>query len=468
MSTSTEDILKAHQELSASFRQGVNSSYKARMHHLGALKRFIQECEPVLCQAIYEDMGRPHLEAIQSELAICLLEVNVAIDNLASWMKPKSLGVPWAFSMDVSKSICQPLGIILIITAWNYPFLLSLNPLVGALAAGNTILIKPSELASASSKALITLLPKYLPKEVLRIIPGAIQETQDLLSLPYGRIFFTGSSSVGKIVLRAAAETMTPTSLELGGKCPVLVGPGANIPVAAKRIVWGKSINGGQACVSPDYIVCHPDLLEELITEIKRSLIDLHGPSRKIQRIANEKHWLRLTSLLDATKGSIWQGGQQDKDSLYLPPTLVTGVEVDDPLMQEEIFGPILPILSSPDWDSAISLVNSFPSPLATYVFASSEGVQRVINETTSGSCIGNDAVIQMGISHFPFGGVGASGNGMYRGQLSFKLFSHEKSVLHRFRGLDWITSFRYPPLSIRSMQGLSLSLSLSLSLTIP
>ncbi|RKP13320.1 fatty aldehyde dehydrogenase [Piptocephalis cylindrospora] len=452
MSTS-KTILKAHREITESFHSGINRTLQARLNNLRALKRFVQDCEPAMCRALYEDTGRDYLQAIQLELAIMFVDLDDAIANLASWMKPRSLAVPWTFSMDQCRVISQPLGPVLVIAPWNYPILLALLPVIGALTAGNTVLLKPSEVAPASTRVLASLLPQYLSENVVRVIPGGPRETQELLSLSYGRIFFTGGPAVGKIVLRAAAETMTPTSLELGGKCPTIVGPGANVPVAAKRIIWGKLANAGQTCLAPDYVLCHPDLQEEFVESVKKALVELYGPSRKIQRVVSEKHWVRLNSLLDTTAGNIWQGGKPDKDSLYFPPTLVTGVEADDVLMQDEIFGPILPILTTPDWDSAIAFVNSCPAPLSTYVFGSSEGVRRVIDDTMSGSCIGNDVVLQMAVNNFPFGGVGASGMDMYRGHLSFKLFSHEKSVMHRFRGLDWISSFRYPPLNIRRLQ---------------
>jgi len=331
---------------------------------------------------------------------------------------------------------------------------LLLAPLIGAIAAGNCVVLKPSHIASATETVLAELLPKYMDNEAIRVFTGGHERAEELLKERFDHIFFTGSKAIGKKILSAAAEYITPVTLELGGKCPAVVDSNADIQLSARRIVWGKFINGGQTCVAADFVICvGKERLMELVDGMKNQLIEFYGEkpetSPDFARIINEKQFDRLEKLINTTKGTIVCGGSCDRESLYVSPTIVIDVDQDDALMQDEIFGPILPIMVKDSLEEAIEHIRSrrAESPLAIYLFTQTQSsVDHFLNETLSGALTVNDIVMHMCLESLPFGGVGTSGQGRYHGKYSFDTFSHEKSVLHRTLGLEKLLWMRYPP----------------------
>jgi aldehyde dehydrogenase (NAD+) len=342
------------------------------------------------------------------------------------------------------------LGVVLIIAPWNYPVQLLLSPLVPALAAGNTVVLKPSEVATATARLMAEIIPRYLDTRVVTVVTGGVDETTELLAETFDHIFYTGNGTVGRIVMRAAAEHLTPVTLELGGKSPAIVAADADIEVAARRIAWGKFLNAGQTCVAPDYVLVDASVKDELTAALLRAVHDFYGDDPQscpdYGRIVNHHHWDRLTALLDGGGfESTICGGPGDRESRFLPPTVLSGVEPTAALMSEEIFGPILPVLSVAGLDQAITFVNERDKPLALYVFSSSDAtIDRVIAETAAGGVCVNHAVLHVGISELPFGGVGASGTGAYHGKAGFDTFSHGKSVLRKPTKPD--LAIMYPP----------------------
>lgn len=337
--------------------------------------------------------------------------------------------------------------------AWNYPLMLSLGPLGGAIAAGNCAIIKPSEIANATSNIIATLLPRYLDKDCFKVVEGGVDITKDLLKERFDHIFFTGSGEVGRKVREAANAFLTPVTLELGGKCPVYIDITADLEMAARRLIWTKCINLGQTCIAPDYVLCSQEVQAELIAKIRKILSEWYGinpqDSDDLCRIINERNWQRLDAMLSGSKGQVVIGGERDKKELYIAPTVVTGVTSQDSLMREEIFGPILPILTVGDVEEAINIINNRDKPLSLYVFSTNKAVAEVFKaRTSSGSMVINDAVVHLSVETLPFGGVGASGMGHYHGKYTFKCFSHSKSVLSRdfSRFGEYLGETRYPP----------------------
>lgn len=439
--------------LRAYHESGKTKSLEARLDALDQLERMVRENTEQICQALFEDLHKPQQEALISEIAVTLEEIVVAKKNLKKWMRPKTRKAPLALWPSKNRVFSEPLGVILIIGPWNYPFQLTLVPLVGAVAAGNCAIVKPSELTPQTSRLIKNLVERYFSSDFLRVISGGIPETTALLGLKFDHIFFTGSTPVGKIVMQAAAKNLVPVTLELGGKSPVIVCEDADLDLAARRIVWGKFYNAGQTCVAPDYLYVHDHVAERLTEKIKSRILSQFGDrpseSRDFARIVNSRNTERLAKLINPDK--VVLGGTVDIQSNYVEPTLMRDVSWDDKVMGEEIFGPILPILTYRDLDHLFAIIRSKPKPLAAYFFSRSREQQKAFIEQLSfgGGCL-NDVVLHLSNPFLPFGGVGDSGMGRYHGEDSFKTFSHSKGVMVRYGAFD--LSARYAPYSEKKL----------------
>jgi len=390
------------------------------------------------------------MESSVFEFSLIRGAVDHTLDNIDSWIKPKKVSPPIQLKPSYSTYIQpQPYGTVLIMGAWNYPYQLLFMPLVGAIAAGNCSICKPSDLSPNSSELLEKLFPKYFDQKYIKCVNGGIPETTDLLAQKFDYIFYTGSTMVGKIVMQAAAKHMTPLTLECGGKSPVYVDESADIEVTANRVCWGRFANAGQTCVAPDYILCTKQVQEKLVPALKKSLKKFYGEnpqkSDSYGRIVNKRHHKRLAGLIDESKVSV--GGVLDEDDLYISPTIMSSVLPEDKVMQEEIFGPILPIVNIANCDEAIDFINQKQKPLALYVFSKDDKhFEEFKNKTSSGSMAFNEVLMQCALESLPFGGVGESGMGGYHGEFSFDTFSHKRAVLKgQFFG-ESMLAMRYPP----------------------
>jgi len=436
--------LVTHQK--QTFRSGETRPAASREKTLRKLKSLIKKREKDLCKAIETDFGKPYFESYITEIYTVLHEIDIHLKNLSSWMKPESVGSPIVTFPSKGTIYNQPKGTVLIIGAWNYPVHLTLMPLIGAISAGNTAILKPSELAPKTSAVLKKLFDEYFDPAVLAVVEGAVDETTELLHQPFDHIFFTGSTRVGKIVMKAAAEKLIPVTLELGGKSPAIVHKDANLEVAAKRIWWGKTMNAGQICVAPDFVLIHESQKEEFIRQTKSVLPaffdDGYQPGENYTQIVNDDHFARLSNLLD--KSEVIVGGITDKETRFIEPTLIDAAWEDD-IMQEEIFGPLLPFVTYQTENDVVEKLAQRPSPLALYLFSDDSAFQNRILEGVpfGGGCI-NDTINHLGNHHLPFGGVGNSGMGAYHGKSSFETFSRKQSVLKKPTWPD--PDLRYPP----------------------
>ncbi len=430
-----QEISAHFADLKRNFRAGVTRPLSWRRAQLGRLKALIKENRQVLQEALNKDLGKSAFEAWASELQFTTNEIDHTLAHLDEWVRPETVSTPLAFQPAHSEIRSEPLGVVLIIGPWNYPVQLVLAPLIGALAAGNCAILKPSEVAGACSEAIAQLVPKYMDPQAVRVVEGAVPETSALLDLPFDHIFFTGSTAVGRIVMQAAAKNLCPVTLELGGKSPAIVHSDANLKVTAKRLMWGKLYNCGQTCVAPDYVLVHESKKDALVAQIRKAVEGFFGGDPKgsvdYSRVINERHFDRLMALLEGHSPAI--GGGSDRDTLYMEPTVLVDVDPSSPVMQEEIFGPILPILTYRTLDEAIDFVNDRDKPLALYVFSSGRKAREaVLSRTSSGGAAVNQTVLHLGVPDLPFGGVGPSGMGAYHGRTSFDTFSHRKSILSR------------------------------------
>ncbi|HDF4268142.1 TPA: aldehyde dehydrogenase, partial [Staphylococcus aureus] len=392
--------------------------------------------------ALYTDLGKNKVEAYATEIGITLKSIKNARKELKNWTKTKNVDTPLYLFPTKSYIKKEPYGTVLIIAPFNYPFQLVFEPLIGAIAAGNTAIIKPSELTPNVARVIKRLINETFDANYIEVIEGGIEETQTLIHLPFDYVFFTGSENVGKIVYQAASENLVPVTLEMGGKSPVIVDETANIKVASERICFGKFTNAGQTCVAPDYILVHESVKDDLITALSKTLREFYGQniqqSPDYGRIVNLKHYHRLTSLLNSAQMNIVFGGHSDEDERYIEPTLLDHVTNDSAIMQEEIFGPILPILTYQSLDEAIAFIHQRPKPLSLYLFSEDENAtQRVINELSFGGGAINDTLMHLANPKLPFGGVGASGMGRYHGKYSFDTFTHEKSYIFKSTRLE-------------------------------
>ena len=455
-------------QLRTSFVSGRLQKHSERLSALAGLERLVQENQKLLCKAVLEDLGRPEEDSMVAELSVIIEEIHSARKNLSNWMKPKYKLMPLSLFPSKGAVTPQPYGLTLIIGPWNYPFQLLLAPLVSALAAGNCAVLKPSELTPRCSQVLAELLPKYLPSDVVRVIEGDATVSQQLLELKWDFIFFTGSTHIGRLVAQAAAKHLTPSVLELGGKSPCIVDSTADIKVTARRIIWGKLLNSGQTCVAPDYIFTPRNNVEKLCRQLELTIKEFfpHGFVRgdTYCGIVNQKHFQRLEMIADAHRNQLRIGGKMNQSQRIIEPSfyiLDNKSLTDAPLMKEEIFGPLMPIVPYESVEEAINFINANDHPLALYVFsADSEFITKVENSTRSGSFVVNDTVIQLATSRLPFGGVGASGIGAYHGESGFNAFSHFRAVLKRPFWLD--LPLRYRPYTgfkmwvLRKLFGLS------------
>ncbi len=420
-----------------------------RRRQLDQLVLLLRRESQALTAAMAADLGKPETEAWLTDVAAVRRDIEGVIRHFETWAAARPVRVPWTLRPGRAEVVPEPLGAVLVIGPWNYPVRCLLLPLAFAIAAGNTVALKPSELAPATSATLARLLPLYLGEQGISVVEGGPDVAGELLRQRWDHIFFTGSGRVGKLVMAAASRYATPVTLELGGKNPAIVDRSADIRVAARRIAWGKFLNAGQTCVAPDYVLVHARVQDQLVSELVRQIGRFYGPdprtSTDFGRIVSGSHMERLLGLLRDTKGELRAGGASDGAAHYIAPTVLSGVRWDDPVMGEEIFGPILPVLSFDDLDQALLNVNQRDKPLALYIYARDpEVTDSVLANTSSGSVCVNHNAVQLGVPDLPFGGVGASGMGAYHGRAGFDTFSHTKAVLRRPTRLEIF--FTYPP----------------------
>ncbi|MEV7423397.1 MULTISPECIES: aldehyde dehydrogenase family protein [unclassified Streptomyces] len=433
--TPAEASAEAVARLRATFGTGRTKELSWRLGQLAALRALLTEEAETLQAALLADLGKNPVEAYRAEVGFTINELDHTVTHLEEWLRPKAAAVPDAFLPAEARVVRDPLGVVLIIAPWNYPVQLALAPLVGALASGNAVVVKPSELAPATSAALAGLLPKYLDTDAVAVVEGAVPETTALLEQRFDHIFYTGSGNVGRIVMTAAAKHLTPVTLELGGKSPVVVEPGADLEVTARRIARGKFANAGQTCVAPDYVLAIGDTAARLEPYLAAAVRELYGDDTAANpgygKIVNDRNFDRLTGLLGA--GRVVTGGGHDRTARHIDPTVLADVPPDAPVMSEEIFGPILPVLPVPDLDAAITFINDRDKPLALYAFTGSDRTkERLTRETSSGALTFGLPVQHLAVPELPFGGVGASGMGRYHGEYSIDTFSHAKAILDK------------------------------------
>ncbi|MFI5973260.1 aldehyde dehydrogenase family protein [Streptomyces sp. NPDC051452] len=434
--SSTEQPADVVARLRATFDTGRTKPVEWRTEQLRRLRAMLTERGADLAAALNADLGKSRTEAYRTEIDFTVREIDHTLGHLDAWLRPEPAPAPAHLGADATAwTQYDPLGVVLIIAPWNYPAQLLLAPMVGALASGNAVLAKPSELAPATSAALAELIPAYLDTEAVAVVEGGVPQTTALLAERFDHIFYTGNGTVGRIVLRAAAEHLTPVTLELGGKSPAFVDRGADLDVVADRLARGKFLNAGQTCVAPDYVLADPDTAAALEGALVRAVAALFGTdpaaSTEYGRIVNERHFDRLSGLLGS--GRVVVGGGSDRTDRYIAPTVLADVAPDAPVMREEIFGPILPIVTVAGLDEAIGFINDRDKPLALYVFTESEETRaRIAAETSSGGLGYGLPLAHLTVSDLPFGGVGESGMGNYHGRYSIETFSHRKAVLSK------------------------------------
>ncbi|KKI93463.1 aldehyde dehydrogenase [Bacillus sp. SA1-12] len=428
------------------FQSGKTRSKEFRISMLETLAEQVRTHEEEICESLKQDLNKSKTEAYLTEIGFLLEEIRFTLKHLDKWMKPEKAKTAKTHIGSRAYKIAEPYGVTLIIAPWNYPFQLQLAPLIGAIAAGNTAILKPSELTPHTSNLLAKLIKEEFDPSYIAVMEGGVETTTNLLEQPFDYIFFTGSVQVGKIVMQAAAKQLIPLTLELGGKSPCIVDETADIKLAAKRIAFGKWTNAGQTCIAPDYLYVHKRIRHQFIDELKSVVLDFYGKNpvenEDYVSIVNDRHYNRLISYM--TDGEILFGGQLSNEKRKIAPTLLVPNALTVPVMTEEIFGPILPILEYETIQEVIEFVTSRPKPLALYVFTTDEGVEKMVTESISfgGGCV-NDTLMHIATPYLPFGGVGESGMGTYHGESSFTAFSHFKSVLKQTNRFD--LSIRYP-----------------------
>lgn len=429
------------------FNTQKTKSLKFRKMYLEKLKEVIIKNENDLYEAIYKDFGKSKFDTFATEISFVLKDIDYYLKNMNSLARPKKVKTNLANQLGSSKIVMEPLGCTLVIGAWNYPYQLSLSPMIAALAAGNTCILKPSEVAGNTMKAMAKIINENFPKEYIFVAEGGVEEITEILKLKFDKIFFTGSTKVGQIVYEAAAKHLTPVTLELGGKSPAIVTQSADFEVAAKRIVWGKFLNAGQTCVAPDYILVDEKVKDSFLDALKSYIqkFNYQPDSEHYTQIINERNFNRLINLID--KDKIYLGGNYDAQKRYIEPTILHEVNWDDAVMQEEIFGPILPVITFNNFNEALLKIAERDKALAAYLFTdNSEEKEHFLNKITfGGGCI-NDVVMHLSNDYLPFGGVGNSGIGKYHGKYGFQAFSHQKAILER---VTWgEPDLKYPPYS--------------------
>jgi aldehyde dehydrogenase (NAD+) len=443
-----------HGELVAGLRaehaRGTTRPLAWRRGQLRALKAMLQEREGELLAALTADLGKSPTEGWMTEVRHVVNEIDHILSHLDRWSAPQRVPVRALLRPARARIVPEPLGVALVIAPWNYPLHLLLLPMAYALAAGNAVVGKPSEVSAATSAAIARWVPEYLDRRAVRIVEGDAPVVTSLLAERWDHIFYTGNGTVGRIVAAAAAAHLTPTTLELGGKSPAIVDRSANIEVAARRVAWGKWLNAGQTCVAPDYVLVDSAVADRFLEALGRAVHTFYGDDPAVSadygRIVNERHWDRIHGLVEGSRRArVAIGGGGDRSSRYLAPTVLTGVDWDEPVMGEEIFGPVLPVLVTDGLDASIAAVNAHDKPLALYLFAEDRGVvDAVVARTSSGGVCVNATLLHLAVTDLPFGGVGESGMGAYHGKAGFDTFSHAKSVLQRTTRPDPPTL--YPP----------------------
>ena len=443
-----QEILNEQKEF---FNSQKTKNIKFRKRALQQLKEAILKNEDLMYEAIYKDFGKSKFDTFTTEISFVLKEIEFYLKNLNSLSSPKKVRTNLANQLGSSKIYSEPLGNTLVIGAWNYPYQLSLSPLIAAVAAGNTCILKPSEVAENSMKAMAKIINENFPREYLFAVEGGVEEITGILELKFDKIFFTGSTKVGKIVYEAAAKNLTPVTLELGGKSPAIVAASANLEVAAKRIVWGKFLNAGQTCVAPDYILVDERVKDSLVTSLKKYIqkFSYKADSEQYTQIINEKNFERLIKMIDPE--NIFYGGNFDAKKRFIEPTILQNVTWEDSVMQEEIFGPILPVLTYKNFNEALLQISKHEKPLAAYLFTNNSEEKDLFTTRISfgGGCI-NDVVMHLSNDHLPFGGVGNSGIGNYHGKFGFDTFSHQKAILERATWGE--PDLKYPPYSEKKL----------------
>ncbi|CAD5226084.1 unnamed protein product [Bursaphelenchus xylophilus] len=435
------------------YNAGHTRSLKFRLHQLANLKDLIQRNEQVLCQAVYEDLKRDHGLTKQLELAQCLTEIDYFSRNLKHWMEPERVEKTLSQAMDQPFIVKEPYGTVLLMTTWNFPILMCFFPLIPIIAAGNTVVMKCSEHCPASVTVVEKLMREYFDPDYISVVTGGPEVASEVLKHKFDKIMYTGSPNVGKIIMEAASKHLTPCVLELGGKCPVVVLPDTDVSIAARRIVWAKLVNSGQVCITADYLLVHSDILDQFIAECHKVITEFYGEhvknSKDYCRIINGSHFNRLNNLLLASKGHVvLQYGQPDLEDLFFPPTLVQ-IGLNDPLMADEIFGPILPILSIQSLEDGIKFINARNTPLAAYIFSKChKSIDKFIHQVPSGGIVANDLLVHFFSDTLPFGGCGTSGMGVYRGKHGFDEFTHQKAVIKKGYFGEVLAESRYPPFS--------------------
>ncbi|WP_207569038.1 aldehyde dehydrogenase family protein [Mycobacterium decipiens] len=451
------DIAETVARLRQTFASGRTRGVEWRKRQLLALQKLVDENEDAIGAALAEDLDRKPFEAYLADIAMTSAEAKYAAKRVRRWMRRRYLLLEVPQLPGRGWVEYEPYGTVLIIGAWNYPFYLTLGPAVGAIAAGNTVVLKPSEVAAASARLMAELVPRYLDTDAVALIEGDGKVSQQLIAQGFDRVMFTGGTEIGRKVYEGAAPHLTPVTLELGGKSPVIVTADADVDVAAKRIAWIKLLNAGQTCVAPDYVLADATIRDELVSKIGAAITKFRSDEPHGLRIVNQHQFDRLSGYICAAKadekGEVVVGGECDASSLRIQPTVVVDPDPDGPLMRNEIFGPILPVVTVKSVDEAIRFVNSRPKPLSAYLFTKSRAVrERVIKEVPAGGMLVNHLAFQVSTAKLPFGGVGASGMGAYHGRWGFEEFSHRKSVLTKPTRPD-LSSFIYPPYTERAIK---------------
>jgi len=447
--TAAPDYSPIFGDLKATFEAGRSTSLAWRAEQLAALERMMIECEQEFMDALKSDLGKHPQESWATEISYVLADAEYCRKNLQRWTRKRKVPTPMVGRPGKSWLQPEPLGVVLIIGAWNYPMQLVLAGLAAAIAAGNCAVLKPSELAPATSGAVARLVPRYLDSDCVKVVEGGVLETSALLELAWDHILYTGGGNVGRIVMAAAAKNLTPVTLELGGKSPCVVMPDADLETTARRIAWGKFTNAGQTCIAPDYLLVDAKTEKKLVPLLQQVVSEMFGEnpeaSESYGRIVNDRHFARLAGFMNS--GDVAVGGQTNAEARYIAPTVLTGVSAESPVMQEEIFGPILPVVRADDLEASIRFIRAGDKPLAAYIFTNDTAAQeRFLEKTSCGSTCVNDTMMFMAVDELPFGGVGPSGMGNYSGEYGFRTFSHMKAVMKR----GWWPDFavRYAPFS--------------------
>lgn len=444
MTKNIPEIIQKHRDF---FLTHKTKDISFRLEMLKKLKNVVNEYEHKITKALYVDLRKSSYEVYMSDIGIIKQELSYHLKHLKSWVKTKRIKTPIVHFISKSYIYSEPYGVVLIIAPWNYPFNLLFTPLIGAISAGNCVCLKSSNHSPNTSAVMEEMITKTFDKEYISFFQGGREMNQALWKEKFDYIFFTGNPSLGKIVMEAASKHLTPVTLELGGKCPCIVESDAKIDYAGRRIAWGKFLNAGQSCIAPDYLLVDREVKKELIDTIKKYIKHFFGEnpeqSPDFPRIVNDRHFERLCSLMQ--NGSIITGGETKKETRYIAPTIIDNITPNDPIMQEEIFGPLLPVLEYESLKEAVSFVNSRPKPLALYFFSENRKKQKmVLKQTTSGGGCLNDTIVHFANPNLPYGGVGNSGMGAYHGKASFDTFSHKRSIMKKSNLLD--VGIRYAP----------------------